>query len=41
LLAEFDQFAANIPPDELARLAVDGAKYHDHYLYGSPKQNNA
>jgi len=39
LLAEFDEFAANIPPDELARLPVDGAQHHDHYLYGTSKQN--
>lgn len=38
LLAEFDEFAANIPPDELARLPVDGAEQHDHYLYRSPKR---
>jgi len=40
LLAEFDEFAANIPPDELARLPVDGAQQHNHYLYGTPKQNS-
>ncbi|MDX2239981.1 MAG: hypothetical protein NW224_04780 [Leptolyngbyaceae cyanobacterium bins.302] len=38
LLAEFDQFATNMPPDEQARLPVDGAQQHDHYLYGTPKQ---
>jgi hypothetical protein len=38
LLAEFDQFAGNIPIDELAKLPTDGAEQHDHYLYGAPKR---
>ncbi len=37
LLAEFDQFATNMPLDERDRLPTDGAEQHDHYLYGAPK----
>jgi hypothetical protein len=39
LLAEFDEFAANIPSDELSHLPIDGAEQHDHYLYGAPKHS--
>ncbi len=28
-----------LPDDVLERLPSDGASEHDHYLYGSPKQN--
>jgi hypothetical protein len=27
----------DVPEDELARLPVDGAEQHDHYIYGTPK----
>jgi hypothetical protein len=27
-----------IPDEELARLPVDGAAEHDHYIYGLPKR---
>lgn len=40
LLAEFDEFAANIPADERDRLHMDGAQQHDHYLYGTPKRGS-
>lgn len=40
LLAEFDAFADNMPPEELVRLPVDGAQHHDRYLYGTPKHPN-
>ncbi len=40
LLAEFDEFAANIPADELARLHTDSAQQHDHYIYGVPKRSS-
>jgi hypothetical protein len=26
------------PPEELAKLPIDSARNHDHYLYGAPKQ---
>jgi hypothetical protein len=39
LLAEFDEFAANIPPDELSHLPTDGAEQHNHYLYGAPEHS--
>lgn len=31
----------DIPEDEWQKLPVDGAEEHDHYLYGSPKKNDA
>ena len=40
LLAEFDEFAANMPADEVARLPIDGAQQHDHYLYGTAKRKS-
>ena len=27
------------PPDVLEQLPTDGARNHDHYLYGAPKQS--
>lgn len=27
-----------IPDDVLAKLPIDGAENHDHYLYGAPKK---
>jgi hypothetical protein len=29
---------AEIPEEDLARLPVDGAAQHDHYIYGTPKR---
>jgi predicted DNA-binding antitoxin AbrB/MazE fold protein len=29
---------ADAPPEELAKLPVDGASQHDHYIYGTPKR---
>ena len=31
------QIKAEAPPEELKRLPRDGAKNHNHYLYGAPK----
>ena len=31
----------DIPESEWAKLPTDGAENHDHYLYGSPKKNDA
>jgi hypothetical protein len=28
-----------IPEEELARLPIDGAAQHDHYIYGLPKRS--
>jgi hypothetical protein len=33
-----DELFGEIPNAELARLLVDGAAQHDHYLYGLPKR---
>jgi len=32
------ELAAEIPEEDLARLPVDGAAQHDHYIYGAPKR---
>jgi Arc/MetJ-type ribon-helix-helix transcriptional regulator len=29
----------SIPPEEWAKLPVDGADQHDHYIYGTPKRS--
>jgi predicted DNA-binding antitoxin AbrB/MazE fold protein len=34
------KLAADVPPEELAKLPTDGASQHDHYLYGSPKRSD-
>jgi len=41
-LSVWDVFAESrkrVPREELAKLPKDGADEHDHYLYGSAKQN--
>jgi hypothetical protein len=35
------ELSSQIPIEEWAELPADGAEQHDHYLYGSPKRNNA
>jgi hypothetical protein len=35
----FEEFAEDIPEDELAQLPTDGAEQHDHYIYGTPKRS--
>jgi antitoxin component of MazEF toxin-antitoxin module len=30
--------AADVPPEEVAKLPADGAAQIDHYLYGHPKE---
>ncbi len=38
-LWEFAQdLMKDAPPEALVQLPTDGAKNHDHYLYGTPKQ---
>lgn len=31
---------AQVPPELWEELPTDGAKQHDHYLYGTPKRQN-
>jgi Arc/MetJ-type ribon-helix-helix transcriptional regulator len=35
---EFEEIAAGIPDKEWAKLPIDGAEQHDHYIYGTPKR---
>jgi Arc/MetJ-type ribon-helix-helix transcriptional regulator len=35
---EFEKIAASIPDEEWAKLPVDGAEQHDHYIYGTRKR---
>ena len=35
---EFEEITASIPHEEWAKLPVDGAEQHDHYIYGTPKR---
>lgn len=32
------ELIADVPPEELDKMPVDGASQHDHYLYGTPKR---
>ena len=34
------KLAASVPADQLAKLPMDGASQHDHYLYGAPKRDD-
>jgi Arc/MetJ-type ribon-helix-helix transcriptional regulator len=34
----FEEISASIPDEEWARLPVDGAEQHDHYIYGTPRR---
>jgi Arc/MetJ-type ribon-helix-helix transcriptional regulator len=33
-----DELRKSIPAEEWAKLPVDGATQHDHYIYGTPKR---
>ena len=35
---QFAEAFKDVPEEELARLPVDGATQHDHYIYGTPKR---
>jgi Arc/MetJ-type ribon-helix-helix transcriptional regulator len=35
---EIQELTADIPDEEFAKLPVDGAEQHDHYIYGLPKR---
>ena len=32
-----EDFIQDLPASELAKLPIDGAEQHDHYIYGTPK----
>jgi len=34
----FEEITASIPEEEWAKLPIDGAEQHDHYIYGTPKR---
>ena len=34
----FEEIANSIPEEEWAKLPVDGAEQHDHYIHGTPKR---
>ena len=38
---EFLQVLGPVPPEERDGVPHDGAKNHDHYLYGAPKKDAA
>lgn len=38
LLEIVKEIEETIPDDVLAKLPLDGAENHDHYLYGAPKK---
>jgi len=33
-----DELLADLTPEELQALPVDGSEQHDHYIYGTPKR---
>ena len=33
-----DELRKSVPPEEWAKVPVDGAAQHDHYIYGTPKR---
>jgi putative addiction module CopG family antidote len=34
----FEEITKGIPEEEWAKLPIDGAEQHDHYIYGTPKR---
>lgn len=36
-----DELRKSIPAEEWAKLPVDGAAQHDHYIHGAPKRHKA
>jgi hypothetical protein len=36
-----EEISSRVPLEEWEKLPADGAEQHDHYLYGSPKRDNA
>jgi hypothetical protein len=39
IFEKIEELGRQIPPDELARHPVDGARNLHHYLHGAPKQD--
>jgi hypothetical protein len=33
-----DDLKKSVPPEEFAKLPADGARQHDHHIYGTPKR---
>ena len=33
-----EELLKDLPAEDLARMPVDGAEQHDHYIYGTPKR---
>ncbi len=33
-----NELRKSVPPEEWAKVPVDGAAQHDHYIYGTPKR---
>jgi len=36
---EIDDIIRAVPSEELEKLPADGAEFHDHYIYGTPKRS--
>ena len=34
----FEEIASSVPEEEWAKLPIDGAEQHDHYIHGTPKR---
>lgn len=34
----FEEITSSVPKEEWAKLPIDGAEQHDHYIYGTPKR---
>jgi Arc/MetJ-type ribon-helix-helix transcriptional regulator len=34
----FEEITSSVPEEEWAKLPIDGAEQHDHYIYGTPKR---
>ena len=33
----FEEIMSDVPEEDVNRLPIDAAEYHDHYIYGTPK----
>ncbi len=38
LLDKLGEISSRVPDEMWAKLPIDGAEQHDHYLYGTPKR---
>jgi Arc/MetJ-type ribon-helix-helix transcriptional regulator len=34
----FEEITSSVPEEEWAKLPIDGAEQHDHYIYGTPRR---